>query len=209
QPPIRGTVEIGRGSTWIEYTADADGGTDTFGYLVEDAWGARAVGVITVGVIPRPEAGQPPNAVDDAVELRPGRTATVPVLHNDSDPGGSPLRLDDELREVDPGITAIVEGASIVVEAPDEPGAFTIRYAISNGRGGVDTAFLQVTVTDDAEPLPPRAEDRSVPLENVVGVAEVPVPLDGLIANPGGRTEDLEVTVEGPNAHLATVDRAT
>src|SRR5690606_21550429 len=82
-------------------------------------------------------------------------------------------------------------------------GAFTIRYAVSNGRGGVDTAFLQVTVTDDAEPLPPRAEDRSVPLEDVVGVAEVPVPLDGLIAHPGGRTAALEVTVERPTAHPA------
>lgn len=204
--PVLGAIES-IGPTTITYTADrASGGTDTLSYVVEDGYGAQSVGTLSIGVIPPPDTAQPPNAVDDAVEMRPGRTATVAVLLNDSDPSGYALSLDGDLPEVDPGISADVNGSKIVVQAGEEEGTFSIRYAISNGHGGIDTAFLQVAVTEDADPVFPVALDYYVPVEDVAGESAVEVPLDGLIGNPGGRDEELEITLEGPNAGRGDVD---
>jgi hypothetical protein len=205
RPPALGVVDR-IGPTSITYTADAAaGGTDTIGYVVEDTFGAQSVGVLSIGVIPRPETAQPPNAVDDRVEMRPGRTASVAVLLNDSDPAGYELTLARELPEVDPGITATVERSMIVVEAPETEGTFSIRYRIDNGSGGADTAFLQVVVTEDAAPVFPTALDYFVPVDDIGEGDPVAVSLDGLIANPGGREADLVVTLEGPNAARGTV----
>ena len=63
-------------STSITYEAFAGStGTDTLQYEVRDAFGATAKGTIRIGVIPRPAVRCPPNAVDDAVEMKPGRTS--------------------------------------------------------------------------------------------------------------------------------------
>lgn len=206
-PPSRGALTDPTADTFV-YTADASSsGTDTFSYVVEDSYGAQAVGTISIGVIPRPASAQPPNAVDDAIEVRQGRVATVGVLLNDSDPSGYTLSLDRKLVEVDRGITATVDRSKIVVQAPKTEGTYSIRYGISNGHGGADTAFLQVTVTKDAKPLYPTALDHYVGVQEVVGTSSVAVPLENLIANPGGRDADLKISVEGSNAGQATVDQ--
>lgn len=191
------------------YTASvSDAGTDILYYEVEDTYGAKAIGKISIGVIPRTDQAAPPNAVDDNVEIRPGRTASVQVLLNDSDPAGYPLEV-TELTEVGEGISAeIDEDNNVVITAPDEEGAFSIRYGISNGNAGIDTAFILVNVTEDAKPQYPVALDYYVPVDDVIASPdEVLVDLDGLIANPSGRARDLVVTVDGPNAGLATVDQ--
>ena len=207
-PPTLGTVTDPTANSLV-YTADASSsGTDTFSYVVEDSYGAQAIGTISIGVIPRPASAQPPNAVDDAIEVQPGRVATVGVLLNDSDPSGDTLSLDTKLVEVDTGITATVDRSKIVVQAPKTEGTYSIRYRITNGHGGDDTAFLQVKVTKDAKPLYPTALDHYVGVQEVVGKTSVAVPLDNLIANPGGRDEELKISVEGPNAGQATVDQA-
>lgn len=203
--PALGVIES-TSPTTIVYTADrASGGTDTIGYVVEDPFGAQAVGTITIGVIPRPGEVPPPNAVDDRIEVAPGRTASVAVVLNDSDPSGFELELVEELLEVDPGLVATVEGSVIVVEAPETEGTFSVRYAVTNNRGGQDDAFLVVAVTSDARPVFPVASDYFVPIDDVAGEDAVTISLDGLIASPGGRVEELEVTLEGANAARADV----
>ncbi len=145
--------------TTISYTADrASGGTDTIAYVVEDAFGSQSVGILSIGVIPPPDSAQPPNAVDDGIEMEPGRTASVAVLLNDSDPSGFSISLNEDLLEVDPGIEASTDGSKIIVEAPETEGTFSIRYRISNGHGGSDDAFLQVAGDPRRRPgLPDRA----------------------------------------------------
>lgn len=180
-------------------------GTDSFDYEVEDTMGARATGTIRVGVIPRPETDSPPNAVDDAIEILPGRVASVPVWRNDSDPNGYPLEVSEDLLDVDDGIEASVDDGRVVVEAPDTEGAFTIRYEITNGHGGVDSAFLQVLVTEDARPVYPTSVDQLVSPEEVVDATSVDVDVLEGAENPGGRLSDLVVSLEGPNADAAEV----
>ena len=207
-PPQLGVV-LDATADGFAYTADADSaGTDSFTYVVEDSYGKQAIGTILIGVIPRPASAAPPNAVDDSVEVQPGKVATVGVLLNDSDPSGYTISLHKSLLEVDKGISATVERSKIVVRAPRTEGTFAIHYQIGNGHGGVDDAFLSVKVTQDAAPIYPTATDHYVAVDSVVGKSTVAVPLDGLIADPGGRDDDLKITVEGPNADRATVQQA-
>ncbi|MEO6115417.1 MAG: Ig-like domain-containing protein [Pseudolysinimonas sp.] len=208
-PPQLGVVLDPTANGFV-YTANADSaGTDTFTYVVEDAYGKQAIGTILIGVIPRPSSAASPNAVNDSIEMQPGKVATVGVLLNDSDPSGYKIALDEKLLEVDKGITATVDGTKIVVQAPKTEGTFSIHYGISNGHGGTNDAYLSVKVTKDAAPVYPTAVDHFVGVESVVGKTSVAVPLQGLIADPGGRDNDLKISVEGPNADLATVDQAT
>ncbi|WP_395242851.1 Ig-like domain-containing protein [Agromyces sp. MMS24-K17] len=203
--PTLGRI-IDRTSTSFTYEAfDGTSGTDTFSYEVQDALGASATGTIRIGVIPRPPVQLPPTAVDDLIEMKPGRTVGAEVLLNDTDPSGYSLRVSD-LPEVDEGIEAEIRDLRrVVVTAPEQEGAYTIRYEISNGHGGVDSAFLQVAVSEDAVIDPPTAEDQVIEPEQVV--AGEPIVVDALkdATNPGGLVEDLAVTVEGPNAGRAEV----
>ncbi|ANJ26698.1 hypothetical protein ATC03_08220 [Agromyces aureus] len=196
-----------RTSTSLTYEASqGSAGTDTFTYEVRDAYGATAVGTIRIGVIPRPVVQLPPTAVDDSIEMKPGRTASVEVLLNDSDPSGYSLRV-ESLPDVDEGLEAEIRDLRrVIVKAPEQEGAYTIRYEISNGHGGADAAFLQVAVTDDAVILPPTAEDQVIEPEEVLDGEDVTVTPLADATNPGGLVEDLVVTLEGPNASKAEVD---
>jgi len=206
RPPVLGVVDA-MSPTTIQYTADrAAGGTDTIAYVVEDSFGAQAVGILSIGVIPRPDTAPPPNAVDDQIEMQPGRTASIAVAANDSDPSGYAIEVKPDLVEVDPGIVASVDGSKVVVEAPDTEGTFAIRYAITNNHGGEDDAFVIVRVTVDAAPVSPTALDHFVPIEDVAGEESVTVSLDGLVGSPAGRDDELVLTLEGPNAAMAEVE---
>ncbi|MDF2574551.1 MAG: hypothetical protein K0S05_1463, partial [Agromyces sp.] len=197
---------IERTSTSLTYEAFAgSAGTDSFTYELRDTLGATAEGTIRIGVIPRPAVQLPPTAVDDTIEMKPGRTASVEVLLNDSDPSGFSLSVAD-LPEIDDGIEAeIRDRRRVIVTAPEQEAAYTIRYEISNGHGGADTAFLQVAVTDDAVIEPPTAEDQVIEPEQVVDGEPATVTPLADATNPGGLVEDLAVTLEGPNAGRAEV----
>jgi hypothetical protein len=208
-PPQLGTI-VGASTTGFVYQADDHAaGTDEFTYTVEDPYGRKGIGTIEIGVIPRPATAAPPNAVDDAVTMKPGRTATIQPLLNDSDPSGYSLQLAG-ISDVDSHLTATADRSKIVVVAPrSATGTYALRYTVSNQHGGQDTAFVQVKVTPDAPPVYPTALDVNVSAKTMVGRSSVAVPLAGSIANPAGRDESLEVSLAGANAGLGTVDQAT
>ena len=158
QAPALGRV-VERTSTSFIYEAFAGStGTDTFTYELRDTFGAYARPARSASASSRGRScSYRRRRVDDAIEMKPGRTASVEVLLNDSDPSGYSLHVAD-MPEVDEGIEAeIRDRRRVVVRHPTQEGAYTIRYEISNGHGGADTAFLQVAVTDDAVILPPTA----------------------------------------------------
>ncbi|MFE5671999.1 Ig-like domain-containing protein [Agromyces sp. NPDC056523] len=195
-------------STSLVYEAfDTAAGTDEIGLALEDARGVRGTGVLRIGVVPRPATAMPPVAVDDVIELRPGRVAAVDVLANDSDPGGAPLEVTglDDVPEA-PGLDVRVrDGRQVVVAVPDDEGRFVVGYDIANGRGGTDRAALHVIVDEDAPILPPTAEDLVLEPDDVRGEDEVVVrPLDRA-TNAGGLVEDLAVELVGPNGGAAEV----
>jgi hypothetical protein len=204
-PPKLGRITANTGTSFTYQAYDASAGTDTFTYIVEDTAGKTAVGTVSVGVIPRPSTVKPPTAVDDKIEVKPGKTAAVPVLLNDSDPNGYELSLQSKLPEVQAPLKARVSGSIVLVTAPNNEGAYVVRYQVTNGQGGSATAFIQVLVTKDAKPIYPTAVDHIVNIEQLTGKTSVPVSvLDGA-QNPSGVAPDLKITVRGANASSADV----
>ncbi len=197
-PPSLGRI-VDIGSTHLSYEAyPGAAGTDTFTYEVADTSGSSAVGTIRIGVIPRPVAALPPNAVDDVVELRPGRTAAIDVLANDSDPSGYPIKVQTKLPEVGEGLKAEVKNNRVVVTAPEAEGGSSVRYEITNGHGGADGAFIQVLVANDAKIEPPTANDQVVEPKQIVDEQTVTVDPLKDAQNPGGLVEDLARDRRGP-----------
>ncbi|WP_157487655.1 Ig-like domain-containing protein [Leifsonia sp. Root112D2] len=180
-------------------------GTDTFSYALIDTYGKSATGTVHIGIVPRPSTVKPPTAVDDRVEVKPGKVASVPVLLNDSDPNGYVISLLPRLPEVQAPLRAKVSGGNVLVTAPSTEGAFVIRYQISNGQGGSATAFIQVLVTKDATPVYPTAADHVIEIGQLAGKSSVGVDvLEGAL-NPSGPVGNLTVAVEGPHAGAAKV----
>ncbi len=193
-------------STSFSYQAYPDkAGTDTFTYEVHDTFGASATGQISIGVIPRPPTTLAPDAVQDEVQIRPGRVSSVPVLANDSDPNGYSIHLSPKLLEVQTGLAASVDTAHdvVVVTAPKKEGTFSVHYQIDNGHGGTADAFLIVKVSKDAPLLPPVAFDQSVDATKVIGKRTVVVDVLHDAQNPGGLVSDLKVSAVGPNKSIA------
>ncbi|MHA7986921.1 Ig-like domain-containing protein [Rathayibacter sp. CAU 1779] len=191
-------------STSFTYQAyPGSGGTDEFGYTVVDALGKKATGTVRVGVIPRPETLSPPVAVNDKVEVKPGRTVSIPVLANDSDPNGYPISLVKKLGSVDEGVQASAHGSLVIVRAPQKEGAYLVGYSIANGQGGQASAVIQVTVSDKAKPQYPTAVDHIV--DDAHGHDTVTVDARAGAVNPSGLASDLKVSVSGPESSRAQV----
>ncbi|TFC89956.1 fibronectin type III domain-containing protein [Cryobacterium sp. TMT4-31] len=202
---VTSAPELGRiveaGSDFFIYEAyPGTAGTDVFTYQVEDTLGATAEGSVRIGVIPRPVELLAPSAIDDAIEIKPGRTGSIPVVLNDSDPNGYKLTLSEKLPEVDPGIIATVDGSRVIVETPAEEGTYTLRYEITNGHGGADTAFIQVKVTEDAKAQYPVAIDHLVEPEEIQAGQAVDIDALEGAENPSGLIDELVISLEGPNA---------
>ena len=196
------------GTDYFIYEASPTGaGTDTFSYEVYDAFGATGVAEIKIAVIPEPDELQDPSAVPDSVSIRPGRIAQVDLLDNDSDPQGAPIKVSDELVDVPDGVKAeVVDGRYLVLTAPETEQSFSLRYELTNDRGGKVMSYVLVQVTPDAPLLPPTAEDLPILTKEIAGKQSITVNIfDGSAFNPSGRTEDLVVSIEGPNESAATL----
>jgi hypothetical protein len=195
-----GLVRSQTSDSFVYEASPTQYGTDTFPYRVKDVYGATANGTIKIAVIERPTQDMSPIAVDDRIEVRPGRVVSVPVLGNDSDPNGYTIELTDDLGDVPSDVTAGVDGGTVEIEAPNEETSFAIRYTISNGHGGTDNAYVQVRVTEEARIQPPGVEDHIVEAEEVVAKRTVDIDLRDGASNPGGLVSDLVASIEGPNA---------
>ncbi|MEV8253523.1 Ig-like domain-containing protein [Rhodoglobus sp. NPDC076762] len=200
-PTLGAVTEFGT-DYFIYESSTATSGTDSFSYEVVDAFGATGVGDIKIAVIPEPDELRDPIAVPDSVAIRPGRTAQLDLMENDSDPQGAPISVSPDLIDVPEGVSAeVVRGQFLVIEAPDTEQSFSLRYRLENNRGGSAVSYVLVQVTPDAPILPPSADDLSVLKKDIAGKQSITVDLfDGFAFNPAGRTEDLVVTLEGPNA---------
>lgn len=198
--PTLGTIAEQGNDYFVYESIDGLSGTDEFSYQVVDAFGATGTASAKVAVIPEPANILPPNAVPDSVAIRPGKTAQVDLMANDSDPQGALIKVSKELIDVPKGIVAeVVRKRFLLIEAPDEEQSFSLRYTLTNNLGGSSISYVQVQVTPDAPLLPPTAEDVVIPTADIAGKESVTVDLFDSAFDPGGRTEDLEISLEGPN----------
>jgi hypothetical protein len=203
EAPTKGRI-TGTGPDWFTYEAfPGASGTDEFTYAVADRLGARAVASVRIGIAPR-AGNQDPVAVDDVSVVRAGRTATVSVLANDSDPDGDVLRFADPALEPPAGTDARTSGESVVVRT-DGADVVTVPYSIEDGRGGRASAFLTVESREDAPLQPPIARDDTVTPGEVAGRSSVDVRVLDNDGDPDGPTSALEVGLPGRSGTTAEV----
>lgn len=195
-PPRQGSVRLDQGRL-LYRASDSSAGTDTFTYLVTDRLGAQAVGTVSIGIARSLEVNHPPVALDDSVEVRPGRSFTTNVLSNDADPDG------DEVALVKDGFTPsipetqieIIEGR-VQVQAPEQPGFLNIVYTITDPAGATDTGNLAVTVDPEAPLMSPIARDDILGHEQIADQDSVVVQVLTNDEDPDGAVGDLEVSVD-------------
>ncbi|MEO7433210.1 MAG: Ig-like domain-containing protein [Dokdonella sp.] len=217
-PPGGGTAVITGGNVLYTPAPIANGAQPPpLTYTISDGRGGTATATVTVTVSAAPN--QPPVAVDDVATTLFGQPVTIAVLSNDSDPDGDSLTITAVTAPVGGG-TAVISGASVIFT----PGAFgatstdRFTYTISDGRGGVATAT--VTVTIGAAPnQPPVAVDDTAntafgqpvqiavlandsdPDGDVLSIAAVNAPLTGVAVISG------TVVTYTPDAGFSGIDR--
>ena len=173
--PTRGTVTEVTTDTIVYTAGEYSAGTDEFRYTVVDALGARASGLVRVGISPRLDGARNPVANDDLVTVRPGVSVLVPVLENDTDPDGSTLRVSAVESSSPTALAEVVDGEFLRVVPPPGAGRYGFVYTIVSEAGGSSQAFLTVDVVPGAPLMPPVARDVVLTLADVLGRESVDV----------------------------------
>ncbi|MEO0762975.1 MAG: Ig-like domain-containing protein, partial [Pseudomonadota bacterium] len=156
---------------------------------------------------------QAPVAVDDAASTPEDMPVTVAVLSNDTDPDGDALTV--SIDGAPTGGSASVDDQNRIVFTPTAnfTGTATVGYAIADGKGGRDTATLEIAVgaVNDA----PVAVADALPAEVEQG-AEVRIALSTLLANDSDDDGDtLSITavqggvIDGDDVVLDTATAGT
>jgi hypothetical protein len=194
--PDKGAV-LGIGPTYIEFKAgDYSSGTDQFSYALVDKLGARAEGTVRVGISPRLDGARNPVANEDRVSVRPGRTVSVQVLANDSDPDGSPLQVIAATPNADDGTQVeIIDDLTLDITPPEAPGQYSVRYTIQNEYGGTSENFVTVTVDPNAPLNYPDARDTVLTVSDVVDRTTVEVDVLDNVFFADGDSADLGVAL--------------
>ena len=143
----------------------------SFSYAVADGRGATAAGRVTVDLTCTPD---PAIASDDSVTVAEGAAATaLPVLGNDSDADGEPVRIVSVTQPVHGTVVMTGGGSGLTYEPAaaycNDPGAGptdTFTYTVDGG----STATVSVTVTcvDDA---PTAVDDATTVTEDAPAAA--------------------------------------
>ena len=173
--PEKGSIQSVTNGAIVYQAGDYSSGTDSFTYTVVDGLGARATGTVRVGISARLEGARNPVANADSVSVRPGRTVSVQVLANDSDPDGSPLTV-TAVDPNTPGTKAkIIDKTSIDITPPKDPGNYSVIYTIQNEYGGSSQNFVTVTVDPNAPLSYPVVNDTTLSVSDVIGRTSVDV----------------------------------
>ncbi|WP_435738713.1 Ig-like domain-containing protein [Cellulosimicrobium sp. PMB13] len=175
----------------VVITSPADEGAYTFYYGIQDTYGARATGAITVNVAADAPL-LPPVARDDAVPVESilGRTSVpVPVLDNDDDPDGVATEL--EVSTDATGVTVTEDGGLEVVLTERRQ---IVTYTVTDTDGLSARAFVKVPgMLDQVPTLRPGI----TPLEVTSGESlEIDI-------------TDYVLVVEGRTPRLTTEDTVT
>ncbi len=202
ESPHLGTASAGTVS--ITYKADSrSSGTDTFTYIVQDAFGKTATARIRVGIAPPTTVNQAPVAARDEVNVRPGVRIAAPVTENDTDPDGDPITLvQDSAQTSETSMDLSQRGNSVVIETPAQEGSYQVSYQITDGRGGFANGLLTVNVSQTAPERAPVARDDAVDRQDAYGKKTVRVNVLANDEDPDGDILDSTVTSSDPGVKV-------
>ncbi|MFP3714544.1 Ig-like domain-containing protein [Puerhibacterium sp. TATVAM-FAB25] len=114
-------------------------------------------------VADRSRPNRPPQPEDDDLGVRAGRTTVLPVLANDVDPDGDVMTASVSAGAEGLDVRPVRGGAALQADVPpDTTGTHALRYAVSDGRGGVAEADVVVRVVPETENAPPEQSGEPV-----------------------------------------------
>lgn len=156
------------GGTWQEYLPKAGSAVDfgtNYGAL-ELLARLKAGGTVTSPGTSTPSTptNHAPDAIDDSAATSAGKAVTINVLANDKDADGDALTV----TSASAGNGSVSIGSNNVLTYTPKSGfsgADTISYAISDGKGGTDTAKATVTVAAVVTTPPPSGTTSHVVLD--------------------------------------------
>ncbi|WP_299149975.1 tandem-95 repeat protein [uncultured Tateyamaria sp.] len=141
-PADQGTVEIVNNELLFT-PAENFNGEATITYTIADGNGGTDTADVVVDVTP---VNDDPVANDDTATVEEDGSVNIPVLANDTDVDGDPLRV-TEATSPDGDVT--INGDGTITFEPNENfnGPTTITYTVTDDQGGEDTATVDVNVT--------------------------------------------------------------
>ncbi|WP_454041339.1 Ig-like domain-containing protein [Cellulosimicrobium sp. Marseille-Q8652] len=188
----------------VVVTTPAEDGSYTFYYGIQDTYGARATGAITVNVAADAPL-QPPVARDDTVaveDILGKTTVTVPVLENDDDPDGAA----SELTVAAEGETvAVTDGNELEVTLTERRQVVT--YTATDPDGLTAKAFVKVPGLMDQAPtlrpgIAPLEVNSGEPLE--IDITDHVLVVEG--RTPRLTVEDKVTALEGSRQVTSTTE---
>ena len=197
-PPHGSATQAGGIVTYTPDDAACDSGpTDEFEYAVRDSQGGTVLARVLITITCPNKA---PSAVNDAVTAVEDTGAQIAVLANDSDPDGDPLTVASNSAPAHGAVSLAEDGTGTYTPTADYCGADAFGYDIADGRGGVATAVVTVTVA--CRPDSPVAGD-----DVATTPEDTAVTVDVLINDGDADGDTLHVTATSVPAHgSATVD---
>ncbi len=144
--PAHGAADAAVDRMSISYAPDADYfGTDAFTYVIADAGGLTDTAIVRVTVT---AVNDVPLASDDQASTQEDVEIEIPVLSNDTDLDGDPLRV-QSTSAAEHGTLEISLDGTTVSYTPDLDynGLDAFTYVITDTGGLTDTAQVRVTVT--------------------------------------------------------------
>ncbi|MEN0039464.1 MAG: Ig-like domain-containing protein [Cellvibrio sp.] len=143
--PTNGTVVLNAATGTFTYTPTTGySGSDSFVVTISDGNGGTTTSTVTIGVN---AVNNAPTAADDTATTDESLAVTIAVRANDVDPDGDTLTVT--------GVTQGANGSVVIDAVTGNPiytpnagftGTDTFTYTIEDGRGGIDTATVTVTV---------------------------------------------------------------
>lgn len=110
----------------------------------------------------RSDKENPPVAQPDEFGVRAGRSTTLPVLANDSDPDGDLLTAEPLTQPSSGAVSQARGGEALRVAVPDgATGTLRSNYRVSDGRGGTDQTGVTLTVHPTSQNEAPKPLRRS------------------------------------------------
>jgi GTPase SAR1 family protein len=148
--PANGSVVINSDGT-ITYTPRPGySGNDTFSYTIRDEAGNQDTATVTVTVRPN----LPPDAKNDTNTTDYGKTTTINVLTNDTDPENKPLTIISVTNPSNGTVVINPDGTITYTPRSGFNGNDTFSYTIRDDAGNQDTATVTVTVRPQIIILP-------------------------------------------------------
>lgn len=180
--------------------------TAELSYVVANAYGS-STGQISVLPIPKPAKLAPPVAKADEATVRVGDVVNIPVLTNDFDPNGQPLKSPQIVQA--PGVASgklFVDQDQLRFVAGNTPGTGNAVYKVYNGVDSGSPQFDSANVTIRILPADSGRNQTPVPKALTGRViagstAKIQVPLDGI--DPDGDSVQLVSVEQAPKLGTA------